>query len=68
MPLTADQFAAATGCVHGLVLTWAKPVADACALQALLSSLPELYDARFDEREVSAKDAVWREIVRFIQR
>ena len=25
--------------------------------------LPELYDARFDEREVSAKDAVWREIV-----
>ncbi len=30
--------------------------------------LPELYDARFDEREVSAKDAVWREIVRFIQR
>jgi SAM-dependent methyltransferase len=30
--------------------------------------LPELYDARFDEREVSAKDAVWREIVRFLQR
>jgi SAM-dependent methyltransferase len=30
--------------------------------------LPELYDARFDEREVSAKDAVWREIVGFVQR
>ena len=30
--------------------------------------LPELYDARFDEREVSAKDAVWREIVRFLTR
>jgi SAM-dependent methyltransferase len=30
--------------------------------------LPELYDARFDEREVSAKDAVWREIVRFLDR
>ncbi len=30
--------------------------------------LPEIYDARFDEREVSAKDGVWREIVRFLQR
>lgn len=30
--------------------------------------LPELYEARFDEREVSAKDAVWHEIVRFLQR
>jgi SAM-dependent methyltransferase len=30
--------------------------------------LPELYDARFDEREVSAKDAVWREIVAYLQR
>jgi 2-polyprenyl-3-methyl-5-hydroxy-6-metoxy-1,4-benzoquinol methylase len=30
--------------------------------------LPELYDSRFDEREVSAKDAVWREIVRYLQR
>jgi 2-polyprenyl-3-methyl-5-hydroxy-6-metoxy-1,4-benzoquinol methylase len=30
--------------------------------------LPELYQARFDEREVSAKDAVWREIVRYLQR
>ncbi len=30
--------------------------------------LPELYEARFDEREVSAKDAVWREIVRFLGR
>jgi SAM-dependent methyltransferase len=30
--------------------------------------LPELYDARFDEREISAKDAVWREIVRFLER
>jgi SAM-dependent methyltransferase len=27
-----------------------------------------LYDARFDEREVSAKDAVWREIVAFLER
>jgi SAM-dependent methyltransferase len=30
--------------------------------------LPELYEARFDEREVSAKDAVWREIVAFLLR
>jgi len=30
--------------------------------------LPELYDARFSEREVSAKAAVWREIVRFLGR
>jgi 2-polyprenyl-3-methyl-5-hydroxy-6-metoxy-1,4-benzoquinol methylase len=30
--------------------------------------LPELYQARFDEREVSAKDAVWREVVAFLQR
>lgn len=30
--------------------------------------LPELYDSRFDEREVSAKDAVWREIVAHLQR
>jgi len=30
--------------------------------------LPELYEARFDEREVSAKDAVWREIARYLQR
>ena len=29
---------------------------------------PDLYDVRFDEHEVSAKDAVWREIVRFLQR
>jgi SAM-dependent methyltransferase len=30
--------------------------------------LPELYEARFDEREISAKDAVWREVVRYLQR
>jgi len=30
--------------------------------------LPDIYDTRFDEREISAKDAVWREIVRFLQR
>jgi hypothetical protein len=30
--------------------------------------LPELYDARFDEREISRKDAVWREIVAYLQR
>ena len=30
--------------------------------------LPELYEARFDEREVSAKDAVWREIGSYLQR
>ena len=30
--------------------------------------LPELYEARFDEREVSRKDAVWREIVAYLQR
>ncbi len=30
--------------------------------------LPELYEARFDEREVGAKDAIWREIVRYLQR
>lgn len=32
MSLTAEQFAAATGCARGVVLTWAKPVADACDL------------------------------------
>jgi SAM-dependent methyltransferase len=30
--------------------------------------LPELYDARFDEREISRKDDVWREIVGYLQR
>ena len=30
--------------------------------------LPDLYKARFDEREVSSKDGVWREIVRFLGR
>lgn len=30
--------------------------------------LPEIYEARFDEREAGAKDAVWREIVRFLGR
>ena len=30
--------------------------------------LPEIYEARFDEREISRKDAVWREIVRFLSR
>jgi SAM-dependent methyltransferase len=30
--------------------------------------LPELYDSRFDEREISEKDAVWREIVGYLQR
>src|SRR6187399_3088573 len=29
---------------------------------------PDLYGVRFDDHEVSAKDAVWREIVRFLQR
>ena len=29
---------------------------------------PDLYDARFSEREISAKDGVWREIVRYIDR
>jgi len=29
---------------------------------------PDLYDARFSEREISAKDAVWREIVRYLER
>jgi len=29
---------------------------------------PDLYDARFNEREISAKDAVWREIVRYLDR
>jgi SAM-dependent methyltransferase len=30
--------------------------------------LPDLYNARFNEREVSAKEAVWREIVRYLTR
>jgi SAM-dependent methyltransferase len=30
--------------------------------------LPEMYEARFDEREVSAKQAVWDEIARYLQR
>jgi len=29
---------------------------------------PDLYDTRFNEREISAKDAVWREIVRYLER
>jgi SAM-dependent methyltransferase len=33
-----------------------------------VSHLPDLYQARFDEREVSAKDAVWREIVGYLRR
>jgi len=43
-----------------------------CALgytrPAVSRLLPDLYDARFDEQEVSAKDAVWKEIVRYLQR
>jgi 2-polyprenyl-3-methyl-5-hydroxy-6-metoxy-1,4-benzoquinol methylase len=31
-------------------------------------NLPDIYDARFAEREVSAKDPVWQEIVRYLQR
>ncbi len=34
----------------------------------MTNSLPELYEARFDEREVSQKDAVWREIVAYLRR
>jgi len=34
----------------------------------LTRALPELYDARFNEREISAKDAVWAEIVRFLSK
>lgn len=30
--------------------------------------LPELYEARFNEREISARDAVWHEIVKYLQR
>ena len=30
--------------------------------------LPELYRSRFDEREATAKDAIWHEIVRYLQR
>ena len=30
--------------------------------------LDELYEARFDEREVSAKQGVWDEIARYLQR
>ena len=30
--------------------------------------LPDLYEARFDEREDRAKEVVWREIVRYLQR
>ena len=36
--------------------------------RATVSHRPDIYDARFAEREVSAKDAVWREIVRYLQR
>ena len=35
---------------------------------AVTGSLPELYEVRFDEREVSQKDAVWREIVAYLGR
>ena len=34
----------------------------------MTGSLPELYEVRFDEREVSQKDAVWREIVAYLGR
>ena len=34
----------------------------------MTDNLPEMYKARFDEREVSAKDAVWQEIVAYLQR
>jgi SAM-dependent methyltransferase len=30
--------------------------------------LQKLYEARFDKRESNAKDAVWRELVRYLQR
>src|SRR5262249_42910072 len=36
--------------------------------ETLTRAYPELYDSRFDEREISAKDAVWHEIVRFLSR
>ena len=35
---------------------------------AVSRSLDDLYQARFDEREVSAKQAVWDEIARYLQR
>lgn len=33
-----------------------------------MNALDELYEARFDEREISAKQAVWDEIVRYLAR
>jgi SAM-dependent methyltransferase len=33
-----------------------------------VSHLPDVYRARFDDREVDAKNALWREIVRYLQR
>lgn len=35
---------------------------------AVTRAEPDLYDARFSESEVSAKDDIWREIVRFMDR
>lgn len=35
---------------------------------AVTKLLPELYEARFDEREVSAKEGVWREVVHYLGR
>jgi putative chitinase len=37
MQLTAEQFAAATGCARGSVLTWATPIAAACDLYEINS-------------------------------
>lgn len=34
----------------------------------MIEEIPELYEARFDDRSVAAKHAIWREIVGFLQR
>jgi SAM-dependent methyltransferase len=33
-----------------------------------VTSAPDLYESRFDPSEVRAKDSVWREVVRYLQR
>ena len=43
--------------------SWACPT-----VSPVSELLPEIYDARFDDQEAAAKDAIWREIVRFLQR
>jgi hypothetical protein len=45
-----------------------RPPLDDHEVVPLEAELPRLYDVRFDAREVAAKDAIWSEIARHLQR